>query len=53
MRDLTSENKLDNKWLNQLAIKEVKSWLERVKELQDRTKPFAIAVVWLCSAPHP
>src|SRR5712692_7718628 len=40
-----SENKLDNKRLNQLAIKEVKSRLERVKELQDRTKRFAVAVV--------
>ena len=44
-RRLTNENKLDNKQFNQLAIKEVESRLERVKELQDRTKRFA--VFWL------
>jgi four helix bundle protein len=36
---------LDNKQFNQLAIKEVKSRLEKIKELQDRTKRFAVAVV--------
>src|SRR5207247_5610492 len=48
-RRFTSENKLDNNRFNELAINGVKSRLEKVKELQDRTKRFAVAIVQFCS----
>jgi four helix bundle protein len=49
----TSENKLDINRFNELAIKAVKSRLEKVKELQDRTKRFAVPIVQFFSRlPH-
>src|SRR5207247_8834396 len=48
-RRFTSENKLDINRFNELAINGVKSRLEKLKELQDRTKRFAVATVQFCS----